>query len=72
MAVIAPDIGIGDERGNFCFSPQIRPKLAVGHHGKSWSINIVLESNFSFYIESMEAVNVLETADIGLTISRRF
>jgi len=72
MAVLAPNIGISYENVDFCFAPQIRPKLAFGHHGKLWSANIIFESNFSFYIRAEKPVSALETASAGFTISRRF
>jgi hypothetical protein len=72
MAIVAPDIGINYENGDICFSPQIRPKLTLGRHWKLWSMNIVLESNFSYYIKNSNNINVLETADVGFTILKRF
>lgn len=72
MFIIAPNIGINYDDGSFCFSPQMRPKLTLGHHEKSWSINVVFETNLSYYIKSNNFINALETADAGFTISKRF
>jgi hypothetical protein len=72
MLIIAPDTGINYNDGSFCFSPQMRPKITLGHHGRLWSINAVLESNFSYYIKHNNFINMLETADVGFTISKRF
>jgi hypothetical protein len=72
MGVITPGLGISYDDGSICFSPQMRPKLALGNHGKLWSMNIILESNFLFYIKNSGKLNVLETADVSFSIARRF
>jgi hypothetical protein len=72
MLNISPDIGINYFNGDFCFAPQARMKTALGYHGKSWSMNIVLQSNLTFYIWGFRKTSALETNDIGFTLSKRF
>jgi hypothetical protein len=72
MVVVAPNTSISYEHGDFCFAPQMRPKVVFGYHGKSWSANIIFESIFSIYIWTEKTISALETASASFTLSRRF
>ena len=44
------NVGINCNKPSVLFSPYIVPKIAIGKHNKTWSINFVLEVNFLAFV----------------------
>jgi hypothetical protein len=66
--------GIDAVSGTALFVPQIMPKLTVGHHNKSWSVNFIGGCTYTGILwNGLDGgMDTLLTAVMTLTFSRRF
>ena len=64
--------GINISTGNWLFIPQLEPKIAVGHHNNTWSINLIMKNNAKFIIWDTDAIDILTLVSVNLIFSKRF
>jgi hypothetical protein len=69
---VGANLGIDINDPQVLFIPQMNPKITVGHHNTSWSINLVMGTNVSLLLWDKENVNTLAPSTVSLTFSYRF
>ena len=57
---------------NWIFVPQIEPKLILGYHQKTWSINLKMLDNAKFIIWNKNDMDILTLVSINIMFSKRF
>jgi hypothetical protein len=66
------NMGVNAASGTILFVPQITPKFAVGHHGKSWPVNIIGGCTYTAILWNGGNFESLLPASMTLAFSRRF
>jgi hypothetical protein len=66
------NMGVNAASGLVRFVPQIMPKFAVGHHGKSWSVNVIGGCTYTGISLNRGGSDFLLAATMTLAFSKRF
>jgi hypothetical protein len=70
--VIGLDMGLNVTAHTWLFIPGIMPKLSLGHHNTSWSINVITGCNYTAIPWDMNTVDHLLPVTMKVTFSNRF
>jgi hypothetical protein len=69
---LGANLGININDTKTLFIPQINPKISLGHHNTSWSINAVMGCNASLLLWDIGNFDTITPATMGITFSKRF
>jgi hypothetical protein len=64
--------GVNINTGNWLFVPQLEPNITVGHHNKTWSINLIMKDNAKFIFWKKDEIDILTLVSITIMFSKRF
>lgn len=70
--VIGLDAGLNVTTSKWLFIPLIMPKISLGHHNKTWSINFAASCNYTAISWDINTIDKLLSATIKATFSKRF
>jgi hypothetical protein len=64
--------GINLTTGRWLFIPQLEPKIIIGHHNNTWSLNLKMMNNAKFIFWNMGDFDILTLVSITAMFSKRF
>jgi len=70
--VFFTNVGVNITNNNFIFIPQLEPKIVVGHHNKTWSVNLKMMDHAKFMVWDKDGVDILTLISITIMFSKRF
>jgi hypothetical protein len=72
MINIGATLGIEVNDSKILFIPQINPKITVGHHNTSWSVNAIMGNNASIFLWDKRNTDILAPVTMSVVFSYRF
>jgi hypothetical protein len=69
---IGANLGIGINNPKVLFIPQISPKITIGHHHGTWSINTVMGCNASMLLWGKGDFNEIIPVTMSVTFFKHF
>jgi hypothetical protein len=72
FAVAGLNTSINTNSGTMSFTPQLLPKAALGYHGKTWSINAVLENEVLLWRQGETLADATISFSFTITAVKRF
>jgi hypothetical protein len=72
MINIGATLGIEVNDSKMLFIPQINPKITVGHHNTSWSVNAIMGNNASIFLWDKKNTDILAPVTMSVVFSYRF
>jgi hypothetical protein len=70
--VIGPDLCVEYDASRYFFTPQLTPKISIGKHNNSWSLNFETKLNYISFSPNFSFSDALLSASACMTISKRF
>ncbi|MDR1588278.1 MAG: DUF4421 domain-containing protein [Treponema sp.] len=71
-AIVGLNLSLNINARNWFFTPQILPKAALGYHGKTWSINVVGESEILIWRQDETIRDNTVWFSVSVTLMKRF
>jgi hypothetical protein len=66
------NIGLNINTNNCLFIPQLEPKIVIGYHNETWSINLKLMNHAKFIVWNKDDLDILTLVSITAMFSKRF
>jgi hypothetical protein len=70
--VLFSNPGININTGNWLFIPQLEPKIVLGHHNDTWSINLKMMNVSKFIVLNKDDLDILTLVSITVMLLKRF